>query len=42
MHVWLAGEERLRASGLPFTIVKPPVLTDEPAGRFKLHMGEAS
>jgi uncharacterized protein YbjT (DUF2867 family) len=35
------GEERLRASGLTYTIVKPPVLTNEPAGRYKLHMGEA-
>jgi dTDP-4-dehydrorhamnose reductase len=33
-----AGEERVVASGLPYTIIKPPVLTNEPAGQFQLHM----
>jgi len=36
------GEQQLRDSGLEYTIVKPPVLTDDPAGLFKLHIGAYS
>jgi hypothetical protein len=28
------------ASGLPYTIIKPPLLTNEPARQFQLHLGE--
>lgn len=28
----LAGEDAIRASGLPYTIVRPVALTEEPAG----------
>jgi uncharacterized protein YbjT (DUF2867 family) len=33
-----AGEERVAASGLPYTIIKPPLLTNEPARQFQLHL----
>jgi uncharacterized protein YbjT (DUF2867 family) len=36
-----AGEQQLRASGLPFVIVRAPWLDDGPAGRKRIHMGEA-
>ena len=32
----LKGEEALRASGVPYTIVRPGGLTDQPGGKAKL------
>ena len=38
----LKGEEALRASGVPFTIVRPGGLTDQPGGKAKLTWSASS